>query len=382
MGRIIYSVSGEGRGHAARARALAEALCDRHEIRIYCYGQSYEMLEPVYRDHGRVEVRPVEGMEFQYNAGKRLDYVGSLFHNLPFLMSVSDKVAVLESEIVRFGTDLLISDFEPLLPRAAFNTEIPFITLDHQSFLVTMDLKKLPLRLQAYATFFAPFVHTFYPPERVMGLVSSFFDGPVRKDVFDRRHIGVLLRPEVRNAVPRHDGHILAYVRRDSSTTFLDTLATMDRPVKIYGLGEQTARKNLTFHPVDAVRFVEDLAGCEGLVCTAGNQLIGEAIHLGKPILAMPEKGNFEQDINAYYIRTQGAGMTVPQAKLSPADLKTFLRDLPTLAASQKKLRRDGTAEAVAWVEGLLSQPLTSFDPVPESPPALAPAPSDASLRR
>ncbi|MGF1464951.1 MAG: glycosyltransferase family protein [Sandaracinaceae bacterium] len=369
MGRIVYSVSGEGRGHAARARALAEALAGRHEVRIYAYGQSYELLAPVYLGHDRVEVQKIAGMEFQYGKSKRLDYVNSFLKNVPYLLSVSDRVALLEAEIVRFGTDLVISDFEPLLPRAAYNTEIPFITLDHQSFLVSCDLSALPAKLRGFAAFMSPFVHAFYPAERVLGLVSSFFRAPLRADVHDVRQIGVLLRPEVRNARPTTGEHLLAYLRRDASDELVDALVALGVPVRLYGLGERPRRGNVEFRPVSAVRFVEDLASAVGLVCTAGNQLIGEAIHLRKPVLAMPERGNYEQEINAHFMRETGAGMTVDAGRLGVADLRTFLRSLDAIAARQRKLRADGTAQAVAWVEGLIQQPVDHFDPVPTSPP-------------
>ena len=44
------------------------------------------------------------------------------------------------------------------------------------------------------------------------------------------------------------------------------------------------------------------------VVSTAGNQLVGEALYLGKPVLVMPERVNFEQAINAHYLEQSGAG--------------------------------------------------------------------------
>jgi len=43
--------------------------------------------------------------------------------------------------------------------------------------------------------------------------------------------------------------------------------------------------QSLSFHPVDNDAFVRDLVTCEAAITTAGNQLIGEAFHLGKPVL-------------------------------------------------------------------------------------------------
>jgi uncharacterized protein (TIGR00661 family) len=376
MGRIVYSVAGEGRGHAARCRALTEVLAERHEVLIYAAAQAEEMLAPVYGDHPRVEVRPVKGLEFVYGPDKRVDYVRTLATGLPLLLNISEHAAKLEAEMVRFGADLVITDFEPIAPRAAYNTEIPFITVDHQSFLVHCDLSGLPTSLQAYAAVMAPVTGAWYPSGRVLGLVSSFFEAPLRAEAAEEvRQIGVLLRPEVRNAVPTEGEHLLAYLRRDGADGALDALGGIDMPVKVYGLGERPARRNLTFCPVSALGFVEDLASCQGLVCTAGNQLIGEAIHLGKPCLAMPEKGNFEQQINAHFIRELGAGMICDLDALTVAAVQTFLASLPSIRARQKGLKADGTAEAAAWVDSLLTHPVEAFEPIPEVPPVEARSP-------
>jgi len=93
-------------------------------------------------------------------------------------------------------------------------------------------------------------------------------------------------------------------------------------------------------------------------VTTAGNQLIGEAIHLGKPVLAMPEPGNYEQHINAHFVRESGAGMVVDEPQALTVDaLRRFLAQMPHIVARQAPLRSDGTAEAAMWIEALLAQP-------------------------
>lgn len=46
---------------------------------------------------------------------------------------------------------------------------------------------------------------------------------------------------------------------------------------------------NLEFRPPGNAEFIRDLAACRAVLSTAGNQLIGEAIHFRKPVLALPE---------------------------------------------------------------------------------------------
>jgi len=355
MARIIYSVTGEGRGHAARTRALVEVLRERHTIQIHATGQALEMLDPMYAGT-EIAVRPLTGLRFRYHPDRKVDYVSTFLENVPFLAAGRELVRREMLEIERFAPDLLITDFEPLGPRAAVELGVPWISIDHQSFLTACDLRALPVTLQGYAAFMSPFVRSWYPDGRTIGLASSFFDAPLRDDAPDMRTIGCLLRPEIRHATTEKGDHLTAYLRRDPGESYLDALASCGVPVHLYGLGEQRPRGGLTFHAVDAIRFVEDLATCSGLVTTAGNQLIGEAIFLGKPVLAMPEPGNFEQHINAFYIRESGAGMTVEPEGFCTDAIRRFLAELPSFEARQQRLRADGTAQAAQWVERLVEK--------------------------
>ena len=48
MARILYSMCGEGRGHAARVRAIVEALRREHEIILLAPDDAYDFLASRY----------------------------------------------------------------------------------------------------------------------------------------------------------------------------------------------------------------------------------------------------------------------------------------------------------------------------------------------
>ena len=48
---------------------------------------------------------------------------------------------------------------------------------------------------------------------------------------------------------------------------------------------------------------MEDLRTARAVVATGGFSLMGEAVHLGVPMLARPIQGQFEQEMNALYLR-------------------------------------------------------------------------------
>ncbi|MFW6137339.1 MAG: glycosyltransferase family protein, partial [Candidatus Aminicenantaceae bacterium] len=116
----------------------------------------------------------------------------------------------------------------------------------------------------------------------------------------------------------------------------LEALARCGMEVRVYGLGQRSSFGYLRFYNVDIYRFVEDLAACRGLVSTAGNQLLGEALYLGKPVLAMPEPKNFEQAINAHFLQESGGGVSIKMEECDYTSVRKFLD-----RADEFKLRFD-----------------------------------------
>ena len=48
MGTVFYSLMGEGRGHAARARAMTEQLRQKHRVVIYTSFEAFDFLHNIY----------------------------------------------------------------------------------------------------------------------------------------------------------------------------------------------------------------------------------------------------------------------------------------------------------------------------------------------
>jgi uncharacterized protein (TIGR00661 family) len=65
---------------------------------------------------------------------------------------------------------------------------------------------------------------------------------------------------------------------------------------------------NIEFKPTDYDAFAADLASCRGVLCSAGQQLIGESHYFGKPVLVVPMPNQHEQEINAHLARKDGIG--------------------------------------------------------------------------
>jgi uncharacterized protein (TIGR00661 family) len=353
MGTILYSINGEGRGHATRASAIIDGLRNRHRIIVFTHALALKLLRQKYAGTD-VEIREIPGCEFRYTPQGKLDYRRSFFESgLPLLRQRKVLAEQWADRIAKDDADLLVTDFEPLLAASAERIGLPYISVDHQHFLATGDFAGLPWEMRAYIWFMRPWIDVFYRGQ-METVVSSFFSPGVHKNRPDVRHIGVLLRDEVLNTVPEHGDHVVAYFRRHAAPRVLDALNESGREVRVYGLGERESRGNLRFCPTSMDGFLADFATAACLVSTAGNQLIGEAIHLRKPVLAMPEPGNFEQRLNAWYIGNRPWGRSTTFAAIDGRMVRSFAADSDDYRRSMDAELPAGNFEAISRVEACL----------------------------
>jgi uncharacterized protein (TIGR00661 family) len=294
-------------------------------------------------------------LHFAYSAPGRVDLLRTLSDAALFRLGLADYVERLLPEVDRASPDLVIADFEPIAPRAAQRRGVPFISFDHQHYLVVSDLQQLPFAFRQQARLSAPFVEALYDWQRAT-IVSSFYQVPVKPAHRDTIWVGTLIRPELFGVRAERGRHLCAYIRRQAPAATLEALASCGREVRLYGLGAQPSVGSVRFLPIDEQRFIEDLATSEAVVSTAGNQLVGEALYLGKPLLVMPEEWNFEQSVNAYFLERTGAGWA-ERRPLTSRLVDAFLEAVPALQPRLPLERVCGNGAAVAAIEAQLAPP-------------------------
>jgi uncharacterized protein (TIGR00661 family) len=324
MATIFYSLAGEGRGHATRVRSIVEELRHVHDIHIFTSNQAFDLLRPIYRGT-EIKVRKIPGFAFSYDKNGKLDYLQTFIEGLKTLAEFPKYIRYFQDKMNRHKPDLVITDFEPILPRAALRCDIPYISIDHQHFLTHYDLSHLPARLKGTVEMMSSVVRLFYSDQR-RTVISSFYFPPLKAKVGQERvdQVGVLLRPEIRYARPILGSHYTIYLRRNVPEEFLQLLQNWDRPIHLFGLGARPRRGKMEFRKIDAMDFANSLITCKGLVSTAGNQLLGEALYLQKRILVFPEPGNEEQEVNGHFLNRTGAGLSTAQDSITLQLLRSF----------------------------------------------------------
>lgn len=346
MATIFYSLAGEGRGHATRVRTIVEQLRSEHRFVIFAPGDAFDMLAPLYADSD-VAVRPIEGLRFKYGRGNRVSPVRTTLGAAAYVTRLPSAVAQLESAIERERPALVITDFEPSLPRAAARCGVPFVSLNHQHFLVTSDFTHLPKPLQRQAAWLGAVVGLYYSGQQST-IVSSFCYPPLRAARGRVVQVGPLLRPPVLDARPDRGSHLVLYVRKFGSEALLAALDGLGVEVRAYGLGARPSRGKIRFFAIDERRFIEDLAGSYALITTAGNQLLGEALYLEKPVLALPEPNNAEQLLHGHLLANESTGEWLDFDAVSEKALRGFLNRVDEYRSNIRRERLNGNPAALA----------------------------------
>ena len=349
--RIAYGVFGYGRGHATRAAAVLPGLMGRHELLVLAGGDAHDHLSAT------IPVIRIPTLGYHYGPdGRRSNYRTmrqNSWHVLDILFRgpVSQQVT---AALRDFRPDIVISDAEPWTHRAARRLGIPRIGFDHFGILAHC---RVPLPLIDWARSFCDvgvYRALMGNPQRV--IVSSFFDARPRRGGVAL--VGPLLRDEVSQFRAEIRGHFLAYFNKgvhQFTRTVESSLQSLPGRTLVYGTERRGLSGNLDFRPTSNLPFVEDLATCRAVISTAGNQLVGEAIHFGKPLLVMPENC-VEQRMNAAAVQRLGIGMATTFGKFGAADIERFVAREGVFRERMRDLARNGRAEALATIERCMAE--------------------------
>lgn len=348
--RIFYGLSGDGLGHAMRARVIAAHLLERgHEVRLASWGPAAALL----RRHG-FSVIEVGGLSAHYERGRvrRTKTAVRMLRETPARVVTNARALLEQAE--SFVPDIAITDFNGFACVLGHVLKVPTLSIDHQHVL---DRFQQPRHVVAgFAADFAvaralvsaktPRCHrylvtSFFFPEARHGTTTSIF-GPV-------------MRPELTRLSPTRGDHIVVYQTAGGASGLLAALRSVQGlEFRVYGYGAPCRVGNVVLRCFDEGGFLADLAGARAVITNGGFTAIAEALYLGKPVLSVPLPGQAEQQLNAAWLAELGLGMRAPQ--VDRAQLRRFIDRLPDLPAGGDARLRTGTRDALATIDRALAE--------------------------
>jgi uncharacterized protein (TIGR00661 family) len=272
-----------------------------HVVKVVSYDRGYQNLKTDF------DVFETEGLHIA-SSDNRVSKVKTFTDNLQRLPQGHKKLTALRKDIFKaFLPDCVITDFEPMCAYLAHHYDLPLITIDNQHRIRYMTYP-CPTRLQAERRVTVNVIRAMVPRPDI-SLVTTFYYGDSKNN--RTLFFPPILRREVLSLQPHSADHILVYLT-SGFESFLNILKSFPREkFLVYGYDRQEKRGNLVYKSFSREGFLEDLAACKAVIATAGFTLMTEAFYLRKPYLALPMRGQFEQELNAYWLAKLKYGMNL-----------------------------------------------------------------------
>jgi uncharacterized protein (TIGR00661 family) len=321
MARILYGVAGEGFGHSSRSELLGRRLLEAgHDVLFAASRKSLRYLRQCFPER----VEEVYGLSFVYRQG-RVRPLSTTWQNLKgYRQGFRTNRHLFGDRVRSFKPDLVISDFEPFSAWWAWRHRMPCVSIDHEHMLTLCKLDSIPGH--RWDRFLANLVTRGYHTWADAYMIPNFFKAPLKSS----RAVltAPVVREVVRNMRPWSGEHIVCY-STDSEPVIRRRFTEVFRQFPqqrffVYGFDQDAEEGNVLFKKTSTTHFIHDLAGCRGVISTAGFSLISECLYFKKRMLLSPMASQYEQIVNAYYIDKGGLGVKTRQ--LCPEDVNKFLK--------------------------------------------------------
>lgn len=347
--KIAYALSGVGRGHTMRASALGTMLLENgYEVIFF---SCCDAIETLTKKFGQSRVREMPTPQFSYD-DSGLNVWKTSWNYGKFMVQERKTIIELGQMLKVNGFDAVITDYEPLLSRAANHVGIPLISFNSQGFV---DICSIPLKYKTLSLQVA-LVNAFIRAEPQYSIVSKPVNLPTKSQL--GCIVGPMIRPHIKNKRWMGRGnHILVYMRDSISSTLPSIVKwSQDNGLNVYVYGEVNDKYENYFEspmvikkPISETQFIADMLTSQVVISTAGTQIIGEVAYVGAPTILIPEKGQREQELNAYLASDAypNIGM-LHMEKVNSIGLRDVFN---TLSGFGGKYTEDGSAQAFSIFE-------------------------------
>lgn len=282
--KILYGVQGTGHGHISRARVVLPKLREIAEVDVLISGYNFHM------DLDGEIAYKARGISLAYDSKGSVD----LFETARKLNPVKFIQDIQSTPVTEY--DFVVNDFEPVTAWAAQAAGIPCVAISHQASFLSPKVPrpdKRSLVAEGVMKHFAPFT----------AAVGSHY---LRYDEFIEPPI---IRRHIKDLNPVAGDHITVYLPAFDHQTLCSVFNKVnDIEWHIFAPGcEGEYRKgNVWVRPVGKETFLKSVENCTGIVSSTGFETTSESMFLGKKLLTIPIKNQYEQLSNAAAIEELG----------------------------------------------------------------------------
>ncbi len=319
--RFIFIVQGEGRGHMTQAIAMYQLLSSRgHEVSDVLIGSSERREVPRYvTEQIAANIHSIASPNFVTDAQqKSVNIRATLVNNLLRINTFQKSLRQLDRLVKEKSPDVVLNfyDFLGGIWFGLYRPTLSYVVVGHQ-YLISHPAfpfargtrwDKMLLQLGSLLTAWGA----------DMRIALSFRALPQVEEEPGLKIWPPLLREQLKQVTVSRGDFILGYVVNPGYGEELLQFAKDNPGIAIEAFWDQKGKENpwqplpnLLFHQLNGSLFLEKMGQCKGMVSTAGFESICEAMYLGKPVMMVPVKGQYEQACNALDGELAGAGIAM-----------------------------------------------------------------------
>lgn len=324
--RILYAIQGTGNGHISRARAIVPLL---HQ-----YGTLDVLISGTQADVSLIENIKYELHGFSFIFGRKggVDHFET-WRSMNLVRFIKDM-----NRLPLEDYNLIINDFEPVTAWACKKKGLKSVGLSHQASFQSRNVPK-PKSID-----WAQLVLKYYAPAtNYVGFHFEKYDHFINTPV---------IRSQIRELNVSDDGHYSVYLPAIDDRFLIPILHQLPNVrwevFSKHAITCYTSR-NVQVNRIDNEKYNASLASCTGLLTGGGFEGPAEALFLGKKLLVVPMKFQYEQQCNAFALRKFG----IPVIWGSNKNWLPILRDW--IDAGQG-IRFDYPDETAAVIDRLVKQ--------------------------
>lgn len=303
--KIFYAVQATGNGHLSRAIELIPYLEKYGEVDVFLSGNNSQLNPSM-----NVKYRS-KGLSLAYNKNGGLDYCKILSNLNPirFYKEASDL------PVDKY--DVVLNDFESITSLACRLKNKPSLQFGHQASFQSNLTPRPKIKdklgefvLKNYSRSTEYFGLHFWP--------------------YDKNIYSPILRRLIIESTPEKRDYIAVYLPQFGANEILNKLHTIPQFQFIVHTKEVTTpteNRNVKLLPVNYESFAESLINCKALITGAGFETPAEALYLGKKLMVIPIKGQYEQLCNAEALKEWNVSVLDDLEQINFNKINTLLQE-------------------------------------------------------
>lgn len=307
--KILYGVQGTGHGHISRAKVVLPKLREYAEVDILISGYNFHL------DLGGKIAYKARGISLNYDSNGSIDMLDTALNFKPIKLLQDIKSVPVEEY------DFFINDFEPVTAWAAHNAGIPCVGISHQASFMSPKVPRPAKRskvAEGIMKHFAPFTAP----------VGSHY---LRYDDFIEPPI---VRKQIKELHPYLGDHITVYLPafdHETLCSIFNNIREIEWHIFSPTCDTEYQKGNVHVKKVGKDPFLKSFEGCLGVVTSTGFETTSESMFLGKKLLTIPIKNQYEQLCNASAIEQLGGTVIYSLDQTFKEKVSNWLKEDNTL---------------------------------------------------